>query len=98
MKEDYSTMIQKTGDKEILFVYSELQINEENSIAKPKGKKFITGKVYIGLTPKQYTKRILPSALKAMEAQYPDTKIIARGKQKNFKYEDPKVILNSNMY
>jgi hypothetical protein len=91
-------MIQTTGDKEVIFAYSELQIKEENAICSSKGKKFITGKVYIGLTPKQYTKRILPGALKAMEAQYPDTKIIARGKQKNFKYEDPKVILNSNMY
>ena len=91
-------MIQKTGDKEVVFAYSELQINEENSIAKLKGKKFVTGKVYIGLTPKQYTKRIVATALKAMEAQYPDTKVIARGKQKDFKYEDPKVVLNSSMY
>ena len=91
-------MIQKTGDRETVFVFSELQINEENSIAKNKGQKFVTGKVYIGLNPKQYTKRVPADHLKAMEAQYPDTKIVARGKLREFKYEDPKVVLNSSMY
>lgn len=90
-------MTQTTG-KEVVFVYSELQINEENSIAKAKGCKFVTGKVYIGLTPKQFSKRILAKDLKAMEAQYPDTKTVAKGNITHFKFEDPKVVLNSNMY
>lgn len=91
-------MIQKTGDKETVFVFSEIHVKEENEIAKTKGKKFVTGKVYIGLTPKQYSKRVVATSLKAMESQYPDTVIIARGKLRDFKYEDPKVVLNSNMY
>ena len=89
-------MTQMIGDQDVIFVYSELQINAENSIAKVKGKKFICGKLYIGLYAKQYTKRILASNLAAMERQYPDTKIVAQGKLKTFKYEDPKIVLSSN--
>ena len=91
-------MARMTGEQIVMFCYSELQINEENTIAKVKGKKFVCGKLYTGLYPKQYTKRILASKLSAMERQYPDTKVIAQGKLKTFKFEDPKVVLSSNMF
>jgi hypothetical protein len=84
------------GDQEVIFAYSELHINAENAIAKVKGKKFVCGKLYMGLYPKQYTKRILATNLAAMERQYPDTKVIAQGQLKTFKYEDPKVVLSSS--
>ena len=63
---------------EILFVYSEQQISEENSILKAVNKEFICGEVYIGSLPKKYTKIITEDEYPAMKIKYPDTKIVAK--------------------
>ena len=63
---------------EVLFVYSEQQIAEENSILKTLNKEFICGEVYIGNIPKKYTKIITDEEYPTMKIKYPDTKIVAK--------------------
>ncbi len=74
----------------VIFVYSETQSEEENSIASKVGKKFKPGKLYFGLKSKDYTKMIREDQLTAMRSQYPDVRIVAQGIKSEFKYIDPK--------
>ena len=87
-------MMTTSGDKEYVFVYSEMFKEHEDTIANRLGKHFVCGKVYVGLTPKEYIKCIEKSKLSAMEKMYPDAKIVAQGKIKDMKYVDPKTELN----
>lgn len=75
-------------DKVKVFVYSEMQIDEENVVCKRIGKIFSCGTVTVGHTYTQYSKMINEEDLDAMAARYPDTKVIARGKlsDSNLKY------------
>lgn len=86
------------GNKEVIFVYSEMQMNEENTISRSSRKRFICGKVYSGIGAKLYTKQIQDSELSAMVSRYPDTKVVIKGKLKDIKYEEPKYELNINNY
>lgn len=91
-------MTTTNGNKTVIFVYSEMQMNEENSIHKKIGKRFVCGNVYAGNGPKPYTKQIQENELSAMIAKYPDTKIVIQGVLKDIKYEEPKYELNINNY
>ena len=75
---------------DVIFVYSEIQYEEEEEIAKKVGKKFRPGKLYSGLSFKEFTKMIRSEQYDGMRSQYPDVKIIAQGAKSTFKYTDPK--------
>lgn len=75
-----------TGDKEVIFVYSEMQIEEEKKINKKVRRGFTCGEVAIGSQRKQFSKIILPNQLSHMTSLYPDTKIIYQGKLKEVSY------------
>jgi hypothetical protein len=81
---------------EVLFVYSEQQIAEENSILRTLNKEFICGEVFIGNIPKKYTKIITEEEYPAMKIKYPDTKIIARIDRFRARYTPTKTILISS--
>lgn len=80
----------KNKDYEAVFVYSEIQMDEENNIASKTGKKYTPGRVFTGATSKEYTKLIRADQLSFMKLQYPDTKIIDQGMISAFKYTEPK--------
>jgi len=63
----------------VLFVYSEMQINKDKEINKKIGKEFVCGEVVVGNDRKQYSKIIAPDMLKPMTALYPDIKIVHEG-------------------
>ena len=86
------------GDAIVIFVYSEIQMNEENTISKKKGKRFICGNIYSGIGAKPYTKQIQENELSGMVSRYPDTKIVIKGKLKDIKFTEPKYELNINNY
>lgn len=75
---------------EVIFVYSEIQYNEEDSIATKVGKRFKPGKLYFGKSSKDYTKMIKKDQYTAMRAQYPDVRVVAEGPKDEFKYTEPK--------
>lgn len=77
-------------EQDMLFVYSEMQIDEEKKICKKIGKIFECGTVAIGHANQQFTKIISQDELSAMCAQYPDTVIVVQGKLSNMKYTDVK--------
>lgn len=74
---------------DVMFVFSEIQYNEEQNIAAKFSKKFKPGKLYFGSSSKDFTKLIKSDQYQAMRAQYPDVKVIAQGKKIDFKYTDP---------
>lgn len=83
-------MKNKEKSTEVIFVYSESQVEEENTICAKVGKQFTPGKVFFGSSSKDYSKKIKPENLKAMVTQYPDTKIVGQGDKSQFKYTPPK--------
>ena len=91
-------MTTKNGNQVVIFVYSEMQMAEENQIAKRIGKRFVCGNIYSGIGAKQFTKQIQEDELPGMIARYPDTKIVIKGKIKDIKFEDVKYKLNINNY
>lgn len=91
-------MTTNNGNDTVIFVYSEIQKNEENEVSRKMGKRFICGNVYSGLGPKQYTKMILENELAAMCRKYPDTKVVTSGKLKNISFTEVKYELNINNY
>ena len=88
-----STILTTTNENDV-FVYSEMQFNELNMIAKQTSRRFVCGSVYEGHIARPYTKMIAYKDLKAMEAQYPDTKIVTRGKRTKVSYTKPFTELN----
>lgn len=86
-------MMTKT-DVDHLFVYSEVQLNENNAIAKRKGRKFIVGQIYEGSNTKTFTKIIKESELSSMSASYPDVRIVAKGNKFKMKYTLPQFKLD----
>ena len=78
------------SDKEMLFVYSEMQINEDRNVSKKLGRNFTCGNVYVGSVEKQFSKIINPEDLDAMFGCFPDTKVVYRGKLSKTKYTDIK--------
>ena len=83
-----------TINEEDVFVYSEMQFNELNTIAKQSSRRFVCGSVYEGHIARPFTKMINIKDLKAMNAQYPDTKIVTRGKRTKVSYSKPFTELN----
>lgn len=79
-----------SSNYEVMFVFSEIQYNEEQSIAEKFSKKFKPGKLYFGSSSKDFTKMIKADQYSAMRAQFPDVKVIAQGKQSDFKFTEPK--------
>ena len=77
-----------------VFVYSEMQFNEFNKIANQDSKRYVCGAVYEGHIARPYTKMIDIKDLDAMNAQYPDTKIVTRGKRTRVSYSKPFTELN----
>ena len=70
----------------MIFVYSEMQIDEEKAVCKKVGRIFSCGFVTVGHTRNQYSKIINEGDLDAMVSRYPDTKIITIGALSNTKY------------
>lgn len=79
-------------DYEVIFMYSEIQDNEEKKIAKNIGKKFICGDVSIGSNIKKYSKIIKPDELKQFTGLYPDAKIIYQGLLSKTSYTEACII------
>lgn len=77
-----------------VFVYSEMQFNELNMIANKNSKRYVCGSVYEGHIARPFTKMIDAKDLQAMNAQYPDTKIVTRGKRTKVSYSKPYTELN----
>lgn len=82
--------MKKTDNYDVMFVYSEIQFNEDNDIAKKIGKKFKPGKLYFGSSSKDYTKMIKAEQYDAYRAQFPDVRLVAQGKKDEFKFSNPK--------
>jgi hypothetical protein len=80
----------RNKDYEVMFVYSEIQMEEENTIASKTGKKYVPGSVFTGAEAKLYTKIIKPEQWSFMRAQYPDVKIVDQGMLTAFKYTESK--------
>lgn len=70
----------------VIFVYSQQQINDDKRINERIGRKFDPGFVAIGNTRAKYSKIILNTDLDKMTATYPDTKIVTSGILGNIKY------------
>ena len=83
-----NTILTTTNENDV-FVYSEMQFNENNMIANQHSQRFVCGSVYEGHIAKPYTKMIDIKDLKAMSDQYPDTKIVTRGKRTKVSYTKP---------
>ena len=88
-----STILTTTNESDV-FVYSEMQFNELNMIANQTSRRYVCGSVYEGPIARPYTKMINIKDLKAMNAQYPDTKIVTRGKRTKVSYTKPYTELN----
>jgi len=73
----------------VMFVFSEIQAEEEQLIASKANKKFIPGKLYLGAAYKEFTKMIRSDQYDAMRAQFPDVQVIASGLKADFKYIAP---------
>ena len=76
----------------VYFVYSEIQIKEENSIANRSGRKFECGLISIGNISKKFSKIVKEDDFQAMLNQYPDTKVVAKGNKFDFKFTNPKKV------
>ena len=83
----------KTNENDI-FVYSDSQLQEDNTIAKSKGRRFVCGQVYIGAISKPFTKIIKESDLSAMQNKFPDMKIVTSGKKATIRYTKPTTTLD----
>jgi len=88
-----SKILTTTNESDV-FVYSEMQFNELNTIAHQTSKRFVCGSVYEGPIARPYTKMINIKDLAAMNAQYPDTKIVTKGKRSRVSYTKPFTELN----
>ena len=88
------TTILTTINEEDVFVYSEMQFNELNNIAKQSSRRFVCGSVYEGAIARPFTKMINIKDLKAISDLYPDTKIVTRGKKSKISYSKPFTELN----
>lgn len=88
-----ATILTTTNENDV-FVYSEMQFNELNTIANQNSKRFVCGSVYEGHIARPFTKMIDAKDLKAMNDQYPDTKIVTRGKRTKVQYTRPFTELN----
>lgn len=73
----------------VYFMFSDIEVNEENVIAKKEGKRFKCGNVSAGGQMRQFSKKIKQSQLKAFCNKYPDAKIQAKGYEKDFKWDEP---------
>lgn len=68
------------AEEDMLFVYSDMQYNEDVRIQRSIGMAFVLGDVSVGSDIKKFSKVIREKDLNAMVLQYPDTKIIYKGK------------------
>ncbi len=73
-------------DETVIFVYSDMQLQEAKEINRKNNRNFSCGEVSIGSSAKRYSKIIREEDLKAMCAQYPDTVIVCQGRLRDFKY------------
>lgn len=73
----------------VIFIYSELMIKEENAVLKTISKQFIPGEVFVGNVPKKYTKMITESELPGIKLKYPDEKIVVKGDRYKIKFIPP---------
>ena len=76
-------------DKTVLFVYSAMQVNEEKEVAGRVRKTFNCGSVSVGAKRERFSKMIKEDELKAMCAQYPDTKIVHKEKISSAMFDKP---------
>ena len=88
-----ATILTTTNEDDV-FVYSEMQFNEFNRIANQNSQRYVCGSVYEGHIARPYTKMINIRDLDGMNAQYPDTKIVTRGKRTKVQYSRPYNELN----
>jgi len=86
--------IMTTTNEDDVFVYSEMQFNENNQVANAHSKRFVCGMVFEGYKSRPYTKMIRTKDIEAMNAQYPDTKIVAKGSKAKVTYTKPHTELN----
>lgn len=66
-------------NENVLFVYSEIQIEKEKEINSKIGKNFICGEVVIGNDRKSFSRIIKKDMLAPMTALYPDLKVVYEG-------------------
>lgn len=77
------------SDNTVLFVYSDIQVNEEKEVASKVRKTFNCGLVSVGAKGERFSKMIKEDELKAMCAQYPDTKIVHKEKLSSAIFDKP---------
>lgn len=82
------TDLMKNDSKDV-FIYSEMQFTENNSIAKKSSKKFVVGQIFEGADTKSFTRIIKEKDLKSVQEIYPDVKIVASGNKFKMKYTMP---------
>ena len=73
----------------VYFMFSDIEVNEENAVAKKNGKRFKCGSVSNGGQLKQFSKKIRKNQLDAFCNKYPDAKIAAEGYEQDFKWVEP---------
>ena len=77
------------NNNDVVFIYSETQIAAENEVARKAGKKYVCGTVYKGAIQQKYSKLVRSTLLEAVQSQYPDAKIVARGRRDTFRFTQP---------
>lgn len=73
-------------NENVLFVYSEMQIEKEKEINSKIGKNFICGEVVIGNDRKSFSRIIKKDMLEPMIALYPDLKVVYEGTKNSTAY------------
>ena len=79
-------------DKMVLFVYSDMQVKEEQKVAARVRKTFKCGLVSVGAKRERFSKIIKENELKSMCDQYPDTKIVHKEKITSALFDKPTYI------
>ena len=74
---------------DVIFVFSEQMINEQNAVLKTIGQKFVPGEVFVGDMPKKYTKMITNDEFDGIKSRYPDERIVVRGDRYKLHYTLP---------
>ena len=89
------TIMKASDNYEVMFVFSEIQAEEEQEIASKSSNNFKPGKLYLGSAYKEFTKMIRVDQYNAMRAQFPDVTVIAKGLKSDFKFIAPSKEFNT---
>ena len=75
--------------KLVLFMYSQMQIDQDKEINQKIGRDFQCGEVSLGASNQKFSKMIPESDLAIYQTAYPDAKIIASGDKNKMIYKKP---------